>query len=253
MLHARSLSLPGLVHGFFTRRGGVSRGVYQSLNCGLGSHDERERVLQNRAYVAGKLGAKASHLVTCHQAHTATCLTVDKAFQPGEAPRADAMVTVVPGIALAVSSADCTPILFADPEARVIGAVHAGWRGALQGVLEACVEAMVAAGAERARIRAAIGPTISQPNYEVGTELVEAFLKADPGFARFFAPGARDGKAQFDLPGLVAHRLRSAGVGQVEDLALCTYADETRFFSYRRMTHRGEADYGRHLHAITLT
>lgn len=252
MLHARSLSLPGLVHGFFTRRGGVSRGVYGSLNCGLGSHDERDRVLQNRAYVAGKLGIKASHLVTCYQAHTATCVTVATPFPPTVAPKADAMVTVVPGVALAVSSADCTPILLAAPEARVIGAVHAGWRGALLGVLEACVEAMVAAGAERGEIRAAIGPTISQPNYEVGAELLDAFVKVDPGFARFFGPGVRDGKAQFDLPGLVAHRLTSAGIREIEDLALCTYADEARFFSYRRMTHRGEADYGRHLHAIAL-
>lgn len=252
MLTASTLAIPGIVHGFFTRSGGVSHGVYASLNCGLGSKDERARVLQNRAYIAGVLGVAADRLVTVHQAHTADCVTVSQPFSPVSAPRADAMVTRVPGIALAVSTADCTPILFAEPEARVIGAVHAGWRGALSGVLEACLAAMDALGAKRERIRAAIGPTIRQPSYEVGPEVVAAFTKVDPSFARFFAPAAREGHAMFDLPGVVAERLIAADIEQIEDLGLDTYAEEARFFSYRRMTHRGEADYGRHLHAIAL-
>lgn len=173
-------------------------------------------------------------------------------FGPEGAPKADALVTKVPGILLCVSTADCTPILLADATARVVGAVHAGWKGALTGVLGSCVDAMEALGARRADIVAAIGPTISQANYEVGPELKDQFVAVDPDFARFFTPSARAEHHMFDLPGLVAHRLSLAGVGAVEDLKLCTYADDERFFSYRRMTHRGEPDYGRHLHAIML-
>lgn len=252
MLTASTLSAPGLKHGFFTRAGGVSQGVYGRLNCGLGSKDDRGRVLQNRAHIAGLLGVGAHHLVTVHQAHTADCVVVDRPFAAADAPRADAMVTKVPGLALGVSTADCTPILLADPQARVIGAVHAGWRGALSGVIEACLAAMDATGADRSRVRAAIGPTIRQPSYEVGPEVVEAFTAVDAGFARFFVPAPKPGHAMFDLPGVVAERLVAAGVEQVEDLGFDTYADEARFFSYRRMTHRGEPDYGRHLHAIVL-
>lgn len=252
MLHAPNLAVPGLRHAFFTRAGGVSRGVYASLNCGLGSSDERERVLQNRAVVAGFMGVAANKLVTVHQAHTADCVTVTTPFAHADAPRADALVTATPGIALAVSTADCTPILLADPRARVIGAIHAGWRGALGGVIEATVTAMAALGAAPERLEAAIGPTISQRNYEVGPEVLQAFLSADPAFERFFTPRDQRGHALFDLPGAVAYRLSRTGVGRVRDLGLCTYADEARFFSYRRMTHKGEPDYGRHLHAIVL-
>jgi len=253
MLHSTALSaVPALRHGFFTREGGVSRGVYGALNCGLGSRDKRERVLQNRAHLAGRMGVAASKLVTVYQAHTAACVTVAAPIPVESAPKADAMVTRVPGLALAVSTADCTPILLAAPEARVIGAIHAGWRGALGGVIEACIDAMAALGAARGAIVAAIGPTIRQPNYEVGPEVRAEAVAADAGFGRFFAPGARDDRLMFDLPGLVAARLAGAGVGTIDDLGLCTYADEARFFSYRRMTHRGEADYGRHLHAIVL-
>jgi YfiH family protein len=252
MLTSESLALPGLRHGFFTREGGVSRGDYATLNCGLGSKDERDRILQNRAYLAGRLGVAASRMVTVHQAHTAVAHVVTAPFPPSEAPKADAMVTAVPGILLAVSTADCTPILLADPDARVIGAVHSGWRGTLDGVLEAAVVAMAALGAVPARVRAAIGPTIRQPSYEVGAEVYEAFVTRDPAFARFFRPSRNDGRFMFDLPGVVAARLRGAGVGHVDDLGHDTYADDARFFSYRRMTHRGEADYGRHLHAIVL-
>jgi hypothetical protein len=249
---APNLALPGLRHRFFTREGGVSRGLYGSLNCGLGSADERDRVLQNRAVVAGLMGVAANKLVTVYQAHTAEAVTVTAPFAHADAPKADGLATATPGIALAVSTADCTPVLLADMEARVIGAAHAGWRGALGGVLEATIAAMVSLGAKPGRIRAAIGPAIRQPSYEVGPEVRAAFVAADPAFARFFAPAAREGHAMFDMPGVVATRLAAAGVGDVHDLGLDTYADEARFFSYRRMTHRGEADYGRHLHAIAL-
>jgi hypothetical protein len=253
MLTAACLTSPRLRHGFFTRLGGVSQGVYARLNCGLGSKDERARVMQNRAYVAGLLDVAADRLVTVHQAHTADCHVVEAPFGPEAAPRADALATRMPGVALAVSTADCTPILLADAGAGVIGAVHAGWRGALGGVVEACVAAMVRLGASPGGVAAAIGPTIRQPSYEVGPEVVRAFTGADASFARFFAPAARAGHAMFDLPGVVAARLAAAGVARIEDLGQDTYADEARFFSYRRATHRGEPDYGRHLHAIVLT
>jgi YfiH family protein len=252
MLTAASLVLPGLRHGFFTRAGGVSHGVYARLNCGLGSQDERPRVLQNRAYVAGVLGVAANRLVTVYQAHTAVTHVVEAPFPPEAAPQADALVTRASGIALAVSTADCTPILLADPQARVIGAVHAGWRGARDGVVESCVAAMVGLGARPDAIRAVIGPAIRQLSYEVGAEVHAAFIQVDASFARFFVPSSHADRFLFDLPGIVAARLAAAGVGQVEDMGHDTYADEARFFSYRRMTHRGEADYGRHLHAIVL-
>jgi YfiH family protein len=250
MLTASTLVLPGVRHAFFTRAGGVSRGLYGSLNCGLGSKDERACVLQNRAYVAGRMGVARNRLLALYQAHTADCVVVDGPWD-GDPPRADAMATKTPGLALGVSAADCTPVLFVDPQARVIGAAHAGWRGALGGVLEAALAGMERLGAKRDRVCAAIGPTIRQPSYEVGAEVREAFVSANPSAARFFAAG-QGGRWQFDLPGVVAARLAAAGVEQVEDLGLDTYADEARFFSYRRMTHRGEADYGRHLHAIVL-
>lgn len=242
---------PGVRHAFVTRQGGVSQGIYAGLNCGLGSHDERERVLQNRAYVAGSLGVAANRLVALYQVHSAHCVVVQKPFTHDEAQRADAMVTQIANLALAVSSADCSPVLFAS--AGVIGAAHAGWRGALGGVIEATIAAMIALGARREDIRASIGPTISQKNYEVGPEVRASFIDKNPAYGRFFMASQRDGCFLFDLPGLIAHRLRAAGIAAVEDVGLCTYGDEERFFSYRRMTHRGESDYGRHIHGIVLT
>ena len=251
MIRSALLSdLPDLRHGFFTRLGGVSKGLYAGLNCGLGSRDERERVIQNRAYVAGCLGIAAHRLVTVYQVQSPHCVVVEQPFAQSEVQRADAMVTTERGLALGVSSADCTPILFAAN--GVIGAAHAGWRGALAGVVEATLAGMVALGAKSAEIQAAIGPTISQANYEVGPEVVQAFSQQAPDFAKFFIPSPHQDKWLFDLPGLVAYRLRAAGIGKVDELGLCTYGDDKRFFSYRRMTHRGEADYGRHIHAIAL-
>lgn len=243
-------ALPGIRHGFFTRAGGVSTGIYASLNIGLGSSDDRDAVLENRARVARALGLEADRLVTPYQVHSADAFVIETA--DGERPEGDAVVTARPGIALGVSTADCGPILFADPEAGVIGAAHAGWRGALRGVLEATITAMEGLGAERGRITAALGPMISADAYEVGPEFVARFLEADEASARFFVRSERAGHAMFDLPGYIANRLTTAGVGTVEDLALCTYADEARFFSYRRTTHRGEPDYGRLVAAIAL-
>ena len=248
-LQAQSLS--GVRHGFFTRHGGTSGGLYASLNCGLGSADERASVLKNRAIVARALGVAAERLVTVYQAHTATCLVVNEPFDAAP-PQADALVTTVPGLALAVSSADCTPILLVDPRSRIIGAIHAGWRGAVKGVVQAAIEKMKGEGAEPSRIVAAIGPTIRQPSYEVGPEVIEACKALDAANTQFFVPSKNAGRAMFDLPGFVAGQLKRAGVTQIEDLGRDTYAEEDLFFSYRRATHRGEADYGRHLHAIAL-
>lgn len=242
---------PGVRHGFFTRKGGVSQGIYAGLNCGLGSRDERARVVQNRAFVAGRLGVAADHLVALYQVHSPHCVVVETPFTQGAAQRADAMVTDRPGIALGVSAADCGPILFASE--GVIGAAHSGWRGALSGVIEATIAAMNALGAETSSIRAVLGPTISGKNYEVGAEVRQAFIGKNEAFAVFFTPAQREHHYFFDLPGLIMHRLRAAGLDHIADLGLCTYEDESRFYSYRRMTHRGEADYGRHIHAIALS
>ncbi len=242
-------ALAPLRHGFFTRRGGASSGVFSGLNCGPGSLDQAEIVTINRARVAEAMQVAADHLVTVHQVHSAD---VARVAAPLDArPRADALVTATPGLALAILTADCQPVLFADPEAGVIGAAHAGWRGARDGVLEATIEAMEALGAARARIAAVIGPSISQRNYEVGPELLEDFLADDPESARFFANG-KDGRYQFDLPGYGLWRLRRAGVGHAEWTRHCTYADPARFYSYRRATHEGAADYGRLISAIRL-
>ncbi|WP_339762711.1 peptidoglycan editing factor PgeF [uncultured Sulfitobacter sp.] len=241
--------LGGLRHGFFTRRGGASSGVFTGLNCGYGSSDQREIVQINRGRVADAMGVPDTHLIGVHQIHSATAVTVDGPLE--KRPRADGMVTATPGIALSVLTADCQPVLFADPDAGVIGAAHAGWRGALDGVLLATVEAMEKLGAQRANISAVIGPCISQRAYEVGPEFIEDFLAEDPDFARYFANGADD-RMQFDLPGFGLNRLRAAGVGHAEWTRHCTYADPDRFYSYRRTTHSKEADYGRLIAAITL-
>ncbi|MCH8168386.1 MAG: peptidoglycan editing factor PgeF [Proteobacteria bacterium] len=241
-------SLNGVTHGFFTRQGGVSTGHYAALNGGQGSKDRAQAVGENRARIAAHLGIE--RLVSVHQVHGDRVEVVSGAWQ-GARPRADAMVTDRAGIGLAILVADCAPVLFADARARVVGAAHAGWKGALTGVLEATVSAMVGLGAERGRIAAAIGPAISQQAYEVGPEYVERFLDDDPDHARFFAGGTND-RALFDLPGFCLHRLREAGIGSAEWTGHCTYSDEGRFFSYRRTCHRGEADYGRLVAAITL-
>lgn len=242
-------ALRPLRHGFFTRRGGASSGIFSGLNCGTGSSDLREAVSINRERVAEALGVGPSDLVGVNQVHSPDVVTVTG---PLAAPvRADAMVTTVPGLALTVLTADCQPVLFADHAAGVIGAAHAGWRGALAGVLEATLDAMEALGARREQTVAIIGPTISQRAYEVGPEFLDAFLAEDDGYSRFFAAGNGD-RAHFDLPGFGLHRLRTAGVGRAEWTRHCTYSDPERFFSFRRSVHRHEADYGRLISAIRL-
>lgn len=240
-------SLMPLRHGFFTRRGGASSGVFEGLNCGAGSSDLSEIVAINRARVAEAM--EVDHLAGMRQVHSADVAVIES--HDGEKPRADAMVTDRPGIALTVLTADCQPVLFADVAAGVIGAAHAGWRGALDGVLEATVEAMERLGAARARITAAIGPTISQRAYEVGPEFLDEFLADDPGNARFFANGQGD-RYLFDLPGFGLMRLRRAGVADAVWTGHCTYSDPGRFYSYRRSCHDREADYGRLISAIRL-
>lgn len=236
-------------HGFFTRKGGASSGVFEGLNCGTGSSDQSEIVRINRARVAEAMGVAPENLVTVHQVHSSDVVTLSSL--PETPHRADAMVTATPGLALAVLTADCQPVLFADPQAGVIGAAHAGWKGALDGVLEATLEAMEALGAKRERTCAVIGPTISQHAYEVGPEFVERFIDEDFENARFFAGGTGD-RAHFDLPSYGLHRLREAGIGEAIWTRHCTYGDPPRFFSYRRSVHRREADYGRLISAICL-
>jgi YfiH family protein len=241
-------ALDGVTHGFFTRQGGVSTGIYGELNGGQGSQDTAEAVDENRARISAHLGVGG--LISVHQVHSDRAEVVTGPWA-GTKPRADGMVTDRPGVGLAILTADCAPVLFADPQAGVVGAAHAGWKGALTGVLEATVDAMVGLGAERGRIAAVVGPTISQRAYEVGPEYVERFLDEDPEHSRFFAGGQGD-RAMFDLPGFCLMRLREAGVGVAEWTGYCTYSDEGRFFSYRRTCHAGEADYGRLVAAIAL-
>ncbi|MCX5578032.1 peptidoglycan editing factor PgeF [Kaistia terrae] len=245
-------ALPGIRHGFFTRQGGVSQGIYGSLNCGVGSADERAHVLENRARVTADLGVAARQLATPYQVHSPDVVVVDQVWATGDGPKADAVVTNRAGIAIGVGTADCGPVLFADGEAGVVGAAHAGWKGAFTGVLEATVAAMEGLGARRENIVAVLGPTISKAAYEVGPEFRARFLDVAETNAAYFTPSARADHHQFDLPSYIGMRLRAAGLGTVGDLALCTYADPTRFFSYRRTTHAGEPDYGRLLHAITI-
>jgi YfiH family protein len=253
MLHATSLaSLPGIRHAFFTRQGGVSDGVYESLNGGVGSRDAAERVAENRARMATALGVTPDNFLTAYQIHSPDVVTVEQPWEPDARPRADALVTRTPGIAIGVSTADCGPILFADASAHVIGAAHAGWRGAFTGVVEATIAAMEAIGADRANIVAAAGPMIRQPNYEVGPEFIARFKAESAANERFFTPSEKSGHAMFDLAGYIAARLAAAGIQTIEDIDRCTYADADAFFSYRRSVHRNEADYGRHINAIAL-
>jgi YfiH family protein len=243
----------GIRHGFFSRQGGVSSGIYGSLNCSLGSRDEVESVRQNRARVAETLGVEPHGLLSLYQVHSAKAVIAEKSWDAGGAPEADAVVTRTPGLAIAVLTADCAPVLFCDPEARIIGAAHAGWRGALSGIIDAAVASMEELGAKRERIAAAVGPCISQRAYEVGADYVERFLAEEPASTTFFMTDESSGEPHFDLAGYVAERVARAGVGTIADLGLCTYCDETRFFSYRRSQHHGEDDYGRQISAIVLT
>ena len=242
----------GVRHAFFTRQGGVSGGLYESLNCGFGSGDAAESVARNRGIAMEQLGLAADRLVTCHQIHSTTVVIVERTWPREAAPQADGMVTRVPDIALGVLTADCAPILFQDSVANVIGAAHGGWRGALGGVVEATIEQMEAIGAERGRIRAAIGPCIARNSYEVGPEFPPRFLARDTASKSHFAPAMRTGHFVFDLPGYIEHRLVRAGIGTVQQAHYDTVAEEERFFSYRRSRLRGEHAYGRELSAIVL-
>ncbi|WP_298933846.1 peptidoglycan editing factor PgeF [uncultured Ruegeria sp.] len=237
-------------HGFFSRRGGASSGIFSGLNCGHGSSDQTEAVALNRRRVADAMEVTPDALIGVHQVHSPTALTVEGP-QNGEKPRADAIVTATPGLALTILTADCQPVLFADREAQVIGAAHAGWRGALDGVLETTLDAMEAIGAKRENTCAVIGPTISQRAYEVGPDFMDEFIAESPDNTRFFANGQED-RLQFDLPAFGLHRLRQAGIGQAEWTRHCTYSDPERFYSYRRSTHAKEADYGRLISVIKL-
>jgi YfiH family protein len=239
-----------IVHGYFTRQGGVSDGIYRGLNVGLGSNDDRERVQENRRRVAGWFALPLERLATVHQVHSPDVVVVDADYD-GSRPAADALVTATPGIALGVLAADCGPILFADPEMSVIGAAHAGWKGALTGVLENTIGAMEKLGARREAIVACLGPSISRQSYEVGPEFVDRFVSQSKAYEQYFTVSPKAGHAMFDLPALTVDRLLAAGV-RAESLGLCTYPDSERFFSYRRTTHRQEPDYGRQISAIAI-
>lgn len=250
-LASPALDLPGIRHGFFTRQGGTSDGIYASLNCGPGSGDAIERVLENRARVAQALGAKA--LVTAYQVHGAEAAIVKKPWEWNDAPKADALVTDIPGIAIGVLTADCLPILLADGENRVIAAVHSGWRSAIAGVTEAAIAAMETLGAQREHIVAALGPAIAQGSYEVGEEFHERFLLEDEHNRQYFIPGARGGHYLFDLPAYAMDRLRDAGIRAINPLARDTCFEENAFFSYRRACLRNEPAYGRQVSAIAIS
>jgi len=244
------LGASGIRHGYFTRTGGVSEGIYKGLNTGTGSNDDPGRVRENRVRVAKWMGVEPESLLSAHQVHSPDVVVVREPFS-GPRPMVDALVTDRPGIAVGASSADCGPILFADPEARVVGAAHAGWKGALTGVLENTIEAMISLGARRESIRASLGPSISSANYEVGPEFVERFIDQDRDNAAYFSMSANAGHSMFDLNTYTVDRLHKAGV-QADALYLCTYADDELFYSYRRSTHRQEPDYGRHISAIVI-
>ena len=248
----RSELLHAAAHGFFTREGGVSTGIYAGLNCGLGSSDAREAVLANRARVAVALGIAPSNLVNVHQVHGRDVACVTDPWEPGAGPAADALVTDRPGIALGVLAADCAPVLFLDAEAGVVGAAHAGWKGALAGITDATIDAMARLGARRDSIRAAVGPCIARASYEVGDALRDAFVAADAANEIHFDAGARPGHWQFDLAAYVLARLMAAGIGAAEALFVDTYGAPDLFYSFRRTTHRGEPDYGRQMSAIAL-
>jgi YfiH family protein len=244
-------AIPGLRHAFFTRDGGVSDGIYGNLNGGLGSDDDLASVHENRRRMAERMGVKPEHFLSVHQVHSSDAVVATGPWPGPSRPKADAIVTRNEGLAIGVTAADCGPVLLVDPNARVIGAVHAGWKGALTGILESTIEAMEKLGAERGGTVAAIGPLIRQPSYEVGSEFVGRFIEQDADNAMFFLPAPREGHSMFDLAGFIRMRLENAGILMIDDLGLDTYSDE-RFYSYRRSVHRNEPDYGRHVHAIIL-
>lgn len=244
--------LPDVVHGYYGRVGGVSGGIYASLNCGYGSGDDLDLVRQNRTRVASDLGADEFRLLTVYQVHSADAVAVTQPWARQDAPHADGMATNVRGVALGVLAADCAPVLFADAQAGVIGSAHAGWQGAFKGVIEAVIRQMESLGARRQHIRASVGPCISQANYEVGPEFAARFLAEAHDNEAYFVDATRVGHSLFDLPGFVASRLRQSGVKHTDVLNACTYADEDGFFSFRRTTHRKETAYGRNMSAIML-
>jgi polyphenol oxidase len=250
-LGAPNLEAAGIRHGFFLRTGGVSEGLYASLNCGRGSADQRERVEENRARVAATLGTSPGSLTNPYQAHTPRTVIATHAWQAGRAPEADAIATNVRGLAISVLTADCAPLLLADVSAGVIAAAHAGWKGAKAGILESAIEAMEKLGANAARIEAAIGPAIQQPAYEVSPEFKAAFLADGEVNEKYFTRG-ESGRPHFNLPAYVVDRLRSRGVANIQDIGACTYENESILFSYRRSVHRFEPDYGRQISAIVL-
>ncbi|MGH6872181.1 MAG: peptidoglycan editing factor PgeF [Rhizomicrobium sp.] len=250
MFNLKARDLPEAAHGFFGREGGVSAGLYATLNCGPGSGDDLSAVAANRERVRAALAAQ--HLVTLHQEHSARAVIVNAPWEMGQGAHADAMATATPGIALGILTADCTPVLLHDAQAGVIGAAHAGWKGAFAGVIDAVLTAMETLGAVRERVAAAAGPCISQANYEVGPEFHDRFTAADSTLARFFMLAGRAGHFRFDLEGYVVHRLREAGVDHVEGVFRDTYSHDADFFSFRRSTHRGEPGYGRQISAIVL-
>jgi len=250
VLTSRLLDAEGVRHAFFTRDGGVSDGIYASLNAGLGSHDDPAAVRENRRRCAAHFGAET--VVTAYQVHSATAVTAEGAW-PGDAPLADGVVSVTPGVVCATLAADCAPILLSDPQARIVAAAHAGWKGALGGIVEATVEQMVSLGANRGRLRAAVGPCIGPKSYEVGPEFLERFVEANRAYEGFFGPGASPGKRMFDLPAFVLGRLAAAGVGLSEWLGRDTCAEPQQFFSNRRALKQGEPDFGRLMSAIMLT
>jgi YfiH family protein len=252
MIESENLKLNGIAHGFFTRGGGHSTGIFASLNCGLGSGDDPDLVKQNRDVVARALGLAEGHVVSAHQVHSADVAEVNEVWPLENRPKVDGLVTTQKGIALGVLTADCGPVLFADEEAGVIGCCHAGWKGALTGVTDTTVTAMEKLGAKRQNIIAVLGPTISRNAYEVGPEFPKPFLAQSSAHGRYFTPSSKEGHFMFDLPAYLTKRLRGLGLKSVDDLALCTYADESRFYSYRRATHRGEKDYGRLISAIAM-
>jgi polyphenol oxidase len=251
-IKSKAFEQTGINHAFFTREGGISEGIYRGLNGGLGSQDNAVHILENRRRMAQYFGLETKQLLSLYQIHSADVVIVDKTWADHARPHADAMVTNRPGLILAISTADCGPILFADKDARVIGAAHAGWKGALGGVLEATLNAMERLGAKRHRIMACIGPMISQSSYEVDAGFRDRFIAHSETNSNFFIAGEREGKFQFNLPAYIARRLTDASVGMVEDVKLCTYQDDARFYSFRRTTHQNETDYGRLISAINL-
>ena len=251
MILAEDLKLPNVTHGFFTREGGYSTGIFSSLNCGLGSGDEIELVKKNRALVSAKMGVGADHLVSAYQVHGTDVALVLQPFE--ERPKVDGLVANRPGLALGILTADCGPILFADAKGRTVGACHAGWKGALNGVFRSTIVEMERHGTRRENVVAVLGPTISQKAYEVGPEFLKAFKERDRAFLKFFIPSVKKNHYMFDLPLFLVERMKAFGIGKVVDLGLCTYSDEARFFSYRRATHKAEPDYGRLISTIAMT